>query len=100
MNFDEIKNCAVQGCRFSAIDRSIDGKWRCVGHHKELADALSREREKEEQRKRVEERLYVEMVLHADRETAKEYGLTDSALRFFRERAKRYAAALVDAEVL
>lgn len=95
MNFDGIKNCAVAGCRFSAADGSIDGKWRCPGHHRELADALSREREIAARRKRLEERFYTELVLNIHRAAFEP--VTDADLRICREDAKRYAAHLVDA---
>lgn len=96
MSDNGIKDCGVRGCKFTGIDGSIDGTWRCHGHHKELRDALVREVEIAERRKRLEERFYTEFVLDIHRADYPE-ALTDAELRTCREQAKRYAAHLVDA---
>lgn len=92
-NFDMIRDCAVAGCKAPAIAMWHDGKWRCHGHDAELRDALAREVEIADRRKRLEEQFYLATVM--DVHTNK-WPVTDDDLRSCREAAKRYAAHLVD----
>lgn len=93
-NFDMLKDCAVKGCKDPAIAMWHDSVWRCHVHHKELSDALAREVELAERRKRLEEQFYVATVMHVH---TNKWPVTDADLRICREDAKRYAAHLVDA---
>jgi hypothetical protein len=87
-------NCAVPGCKDLAIAMWHDGKWRCHVHHKELSDALAREVELAERRKRLEEQFCVALVMHLH---TNKWPVNDDDLRSCREAAKRYASHLVDA---
>lgn len=86
-------NCAVAGCTHPAIAMWSDGLWRCHPHNQELADAHARAENKRLRRERVEERLFVELVMHAHREVEGET-LIEDVLSLCRTQAKHYAEHL------
>lgn len=78
-----------------------DGVLRCRRHHAALEDLVSREKATETRLERLEDKLYVELVMHEHKmqQEAKlrpEFVvLTDAELEHYSKKAKRYASFLV-----